>query len=175
MLKQNDPVPLGQERKREGRVVGDVMNILHDAPLRKGFRRYEPIHELGIVRSANWLLERNRNVRLRLGRQRKKLEQYEYECPATPPQRKSPFSACYRIPFGTANMSKVHQVLAASARQDHCPGAFCPAPFTSPDGGRSEGAEAHSLFGLLPMRKRNSPPATISAWLNHEWVNSLPF
>src|SRR5215472_1460028 len=109
MLKKNDPVPLRQERKREGRVVGDVMDILRYAPWRKGFRRNEPIYELGVVRIANWLLERNRHVRLSPGRQRKKLEQYEYEYPATPPQRKFPPSACYCTPLSPGNMFNVHQ------------------------------------------------------------------
>src|SRR5208337_584773 len=46
--------------------------------------------------------------------------------------------------------------------------------FTSPEGGRSAGAEAHSLFGLGPMRKCSSPPATIWACVIQERFHSLP-
>ena len=44
----------------------------------------------------------------------------------------------------------------------------------SPDGGRSALALAHSLLGLLPMRKYNSPPARMSALVNQARVNSRP-
>jgi hypothetical protein len=46
---------------------------------------------------------------------------------------------------------------------------------TSPDGGRSAAVDPQALFGSLPIRKRSSPPATISACLIHERVSGLPF
>ncbi len=43
------------------------------------------------------------------------------------------------------------------------------------EGGRSNGAMAHSWFGWLPMRKRNSPSAKMSAWptIDQRAVTSL--
>ena len=46
---------------------------------------------------------------------------------------------------------------------------------TSPEGGRSPAAEPQFLFGCGPIRKRSSPPARMSAWVNHERVSGLPF
>ena len=56
-------------------------------------------------------------------------------------------------------------------------GGYTPEPplRMSPEGGRSTAEAPHSLLGRLPIRKRSSPPARMSAWVNQERERGLPF